>query len=90
MQPLSVAVNGPFKQKLPITQNDWLVCNPGKTITIHNLVGIVTPAYTTTYIARNIVAGFSTPAIYPFSWLTFCNDNFQSAEVTNCPFMIIH
>ena len=85
MQPLDVAVNGPFKQKQSITQNDWLVRNPGKTIIIHDLVGIVTPAYTTTYIARNIVAGFSTPGIYPFSRLAFCNDNFQSAEVTNCP-----
>ena len=87
MQPLDVAVNGPFKQKLSISQNDWLVRNPGKTITIHDLVGIVTPAYTTTYIARNTVAGFSTPGIYPFSRLAFCNDNFQSAEVTNRPLM---
>ena len=85
MQPLDVVVNGPFKQKLSISQNDWLVCNPGKTITIHDLVGIVTPAYTTTYIARNIIAGFSTSGIYPFSRLAFCNDSFQSAEVTNRP-----
>ena len=70
MQPLDVAVNGPFiKQKLSISQNDWLVRNPGKTITIHDLVGIVIPAYTTTYIARNIASGFSTPGIYPFSRL---------------------
>ena len=85
MQPLDVAVNGPFKQKLSISQNDWLVRNPGKTITINDLIDIVTPAYTTTYIAKNIVAGFSTPGIYSFSRLAFCNDNFQSAEVTNRP-----
>ena len=67
-----------------LSQNDWLVRNPGKTITIHDLFGI-TSANTTAYIARNIAAGFSTPRIYPFSRLAFCNDNFQSAEVTNRP-----
>ncbi|XP_047142830.1 uncharacterized protein LOC124817082 [Hydra vulgaris] len=85
MQPLVVAVNGPLKQKLSISQNDWLVRNLGKTITKHDLVGIVTPAYNTTYIARNIVADFSTPGIYPFLRLALCNDNFQSAEVANRP-----
>ena len=42
MQPLDVAFNGPFKQKL--SQNDWLVRNPGKAITINDLVGIVIQA----------------------------------------------
>ena len=77
MQPLDVSVNSPFKQKLSISQNDWLVRNPGKTITIHDLVGIVTPAYTTTYIARNIVAGFSTPGIYPFLGLLSAMTTFK-------------
>ncbi|XP_065671766.1 uncharacterized protein LOC136089643 [Hydra vulgaris] len=31
------------------------------------------------------VNGFSTSGIYPFSRLAFCNDSFQSAEVTNRP-----
>ena len=71
MQPLNMAVNGPLKQKPSISQNDGLVRNPGKTITILNLVSFVTPAYTITYIARNIVADFSTPGIYSFSRLAF-------------------
>ena len=57
MQPLDVAVNGPFKQKLSFSQNDWLVRNPRKTITLHNLGGMVKPTYTTTYIARKTITG---------------------------------
>lgn len=59
MQPLDVAVNGPFKQKLSVAQNDWFVSHPGKTITIHDLAGIVRPAYNQSYTVRNLLAGFS-------------------------------
>lgn len=44
MQPLDVAVIGHFIQELFVAQNDWLVNQPGKTITIHVLAGIVIPA----------------------------------------------
>lgn len=37
--PLDAGVLGPFKGKLKVAQNDWLVTNPGKTITIHDLTG---------------------------------------------------
>lgn len=85
MQPLDVAVNGPFKQKLSVAQNDWLVNHPGKTITIHDLAGIVTPAYNQSYNTRNLLAGFSKPGIYPFSRNAFSDDDFECAEVTNRP-----
>ncbi|GFG32344.1 hypothetical protein Cfor_11884, partial [Coptotermes formosanus] len=37
LQPLDVAVMGPFKKKVAQKQNSWLLSNPGKTISIHNL-----------------------------------------------------
>lgn len=85
LQPLDVAVNGPFKRQLSVAQNDWLLNNPGKTISIHDLAGIVTPAYNVSYTGRNILAGFATPRIYPFSRNAFSEDDFKCAEVTNRP-----
>ncbi|KAH9632506.1 hypothetical protein HF086_017054 [Spodoptera exigua] len=85
MQPLDVSVNGSFKQKLSVAQNDWLLSHPGKTITIHDLASIVTPAYNASYIARNIIAGFMKPGIHPFSRNAFCDEDFECAEVTNRP-----
>lgn len=76
-----MAVNNPFKQKLAVALNDWLLNYPGKTI------GIVTPAYITTHSPRNITLGFSKPEIVPFSFSrnAFTNEDFEYAEVTKHP-----
>lgn len=83
LQPLDVAVNSPFKAKLAVAQNDWLLNHPGKTITIHDLASIVTPAYNASHTINNITSGFSAPGIYPFSRNKFSDDDFECAEVTN-------
>lgn len=85
MQPLDVAVNGPFKQKKSVAQNDWLLEHPGRTITIHDLTTIVTPAYNASHTPNNIISGFSKPGICPFNRNAFTDDDFQCAEVTNRP-----
>lgn len=68
-----------------MAQNDWLVSRPGKTITIHDLASIVTPAYNASHTARNIIAGFERPGIFPFSRNAFTDEDFECAEVTNRP-----
>ncbi|CAH1636479.1 unnamed protein product [Spodoptera littoralis] len=83
LQPLDVAVNSPFKAKLAVAQNDWLLNHPGKTITIHDLASIVTPAYNASHTINNITSGFSAPGIYPFSRNKFTDDDFECSEVTN-------
>lgn len=85
MQPLDVAVIGPFKRQLSVAQNDWLLNHPGRAISIHELACIVTPAYNVTYTARNMLAGFAAPGIYPFSRNAFSDDDFECTEVTNRP-----
>ena len=37
LQPLDVSVFGPFKQKLSVSQNDWLLNHPERIITIYDL-----------------------------------------------------
>lgn len=85
LQPLDVAVNSPFKAKLAVAQNDWLLNQPGRTITIHDLASIVTPAYNASHSINNITSGFSAAGIYPFSRNKFTDDDFECSEVTNRP-----
>ncbi|XP_055906379.1 uncharacterized protein LOC129941699 [Eupeodes corollae] len=83
LQPLDIAVLGPFKQKLSIAQNDWLLNNPGKTIRIHDLPAIANTAYMAFFTQKNITSGFAKPGIFPFSRSAFTEEDFQCSEVTN-------
>nr|XP_034836488.1 uncharacterized protein LOC117992886 [Maniola hyperantus] len=85
LQPLDVSVMGPFKQKLAVSQNDWLINHPGKTRTIHDLAGIVTPAYNASFTPNNITSGFKKSGIFPVSRNAFTDDDFDCSEVTNRP-----
>ncbi|XP_055910751.1 uncharacterized protein LOC129945115 [Eupeodes corollae] len=65
LQPLDVAVLGPFKHKLSVAQNDWLLNNPSKTIRIHDLPGIANTAYIAAFTPKNIVSGKLEVAVEP-------------------------
>lgn len=58
LQPLDVGVLGPFKSKLRVVQNDWMVSNPGKTINNHKLAALANIAYTASFTIKNITAAF--------------------------------
>jgi hypothetical protein len=83
LQPLDVSVMGPFKTKLSVAQNDWLLNHPGKTITIHDLPALANTAYVNTFTMKNIIAGFAKPGIWPFSRNAFSDEDFEAASVTN-------
>jgi hypothetical protein len=83
LQPLDVSVMGPFKTKLSVAQNDWLLNHPGKTITIHDLPALANTAYVNTFTMKNIIAGFAKPGIWPFSRNAFSYEDFEAASVTN-------
>ena len=74
---------GPFKQKLSVSQNDWLLNHPGRTIRIHDLASKVTPAYNSSFTPNNITAGFKNCGIFPFSRNAFTNEAFDCSWVTN-------
>jgi hypothetical protein len=63
LQPLDVAVMGPCKSKYAVAQNDWMVGNPGRTITIYDLTSIVATAYPVSFTMKNILARFEKPGI---------------------------
>lgn len=79
LQPLDVAVFGPFKSKLKTVFNNWHVSNTGKTIGIYDIPKSL--AYFQSFTAKNIINGFKTPGILPFNKLAFDDDDFASTHV---------
>lgn len=85
LQPLDVGVLGPFKAKMKIAQNDWMTCNPGKTISIHTLPSLVNTSFNSTFTRTNIISSFKKPGLWPFNRLVFSDEDFMSVSVTDRP-----
>lgn len=83
LQPLDVGVLGPFKAKTKIAQNDWLISNPGKTISIHTLPSLVNIAFNASFTRSNIISSFSKTGLWPLNRLAFSDEDFMSAYVTD-------
>lgn len=58
LQPLDRSVFGPFKKMVNLASDDWMRVNPGKTMSIYDIPGIVRKALPTAATQRNIQAGF--------------------------------
>ncbi|XP_072398357.1 uncharacterized protein [Diabrotica undecimpunctata] len=86
MQPVDIGVYGPFKNFCSIAFNDWMVLNPGKTITIKNIPELTHRAYARAFTNKNIVSSFKKPGIWPFNRLAFSDDDFDPSYVTDKPF----
>lgn len=49
------AVYSPFKSWYAVALNAWMISNPGRAITAHNLAMIVNTMYQSTFNIRNII-----------------------------------
>lgn len=76
LQPLDVSILGPFKGQLAVVQNDWLINNPGKKISIHDLAAHSSQAFDLAFTRKNITEGFKKCGIYPFSTTVFRDEDF--------------
>ena len=54
--------------------------NPGKTVTIHDIPGLVKAAQEVAMTSRNIVSGFENTGIFSFNRDTFTESDFASAD----------
>lgn len=81
LQPLDIAVFGPFKAKLKTAFNNWHMMNPGKTVGIYNIPKLVRLAYYESFTAKNIISGFTKPGIWPFNEMAFSDDDFVPINV---------
>ena len=81
LQPLDVAVFGPFKTKLKTAFNDWHVNNPSKTLSIYNIPKLAKIAYFESFNCKNIISGFEKTGIWPFNKLAFSDEDFTPVQV---------
>ncbi|XP_023019368.2 uncharacterized protein [Leptinotarsa decemlineata] len=83
MQPLDVAVYGPFKPRYKVALNNWLLSNPGKTVSLYEVAGFVNVAYSESFSIKNICKSFLKTRIYPFDSSIFTEDDFLASSVTD-------
>lgn len=83
MQPLDVAVYGPFKARYKVALNNWLVSNPGKTVSLYEVAGFVNVAYSESFSIHNICKSFLKTGLYPFNSSIFTENDFLASSVTD-------
>ncbi|XP_054709205.1 uncharacterized protein LOC129218910 [Uloborus diversus] len=77
LQLLDVSVYGPFKRYYFAAVDNWLVSNPGKTVTIYDIPNLVNCAFLNAMTPNNIVAGFKASGIVPYNPDVFTDDDFK-------------
>ncbi|KAF5278025.1 hypothetical protein FQR65_LT15826 [Abscondita terminalis] len=83
LQPLDIAVFGPFKAHLRSAFNDWMSSNPGKQISIYDIPGLANKAYLSSFTPKNIIKSFEKPGLWPINRLVFTDEDFISSAVTD-------
>lgn len=87
LQPLDVAIYGPFKNHCKLAFNKWISENPGKSITIYEIAKLTAPAYDEAFSRKNIVAGFKKTGIFPFNRSSFKDEDFLCSIPTDQPML---
>lgn len=83
LQPLDVAVYGPFKNYFNAAAESLMLRQPGKPIQIYDLPELSKEAIEKAFTPSNIISGFKCTGIYPFNENTFTEDDFLCAYVTD-------
>ena len=81
MQPLDIAVYGPFKRFYASFCNAWLTLHSSSTISIYEIAEISGKAYESACTMKNITSGFKATGICPFNPHVFSEDEFLPAAV---------
>lgn len=82
LQPLDVAVFGPFKKYCKAAFNNYLVNNPGRIIGINDIAEISCQPFLKAFSPENIIKGFSSTGIVPINDAIFQDFDFQEFEET--------
>ena len=83
LQPLYRSVYGPLKKALNSACDAWLRTNPGKTMSIYHIPGIIKTALPLALTQNNIKAGFRWTEIYPLNRELFTELDFAPSFVTD-------
>ncbi|CAH1988098.1 unnamed protein product [Acanthoscelides obtectus] len=85
LQPLDLAVFGPFKKYYGASCDRWMVNHAGKPITIYDIGSLVGEAFLQAFTPKNICSGFRAAGIEPFNDQIFSDEEFLSSYVTDRP-----
>lgn len=85
MQPLDIAVFFPFKNYYNAELDNWLIRNPGRTVSIYDIAACVAVAFDRAMKPDTIKSGFKKSGIFPFDDQVFTEDDFLSSYVTDRP-----
>ena len=83
LQPLDRTVYGPFKKFFNSACDDWMINNPGRTMTIYDIPQLVSRAYPLAMTPSNISSGFRCTGIYPLNCDIFTDADFAPSYVTD-------
>ena len=89
LQPLDKTVYNSLKTNYNITCNDWMLSNPGCTITIYDIPTLFNIAYLKAFTPQNIINGFRYTGIWPLNRLIFIPDDFLASYVTDRDFEVV-
>ena len=82
---LDRTVFGPFKKYVNTASDDWIKSNPGKTLCIYDIPGIVKKALPLAATPTNVQKGFQVCGISPFDRKIFSADDFLASSATDHP-----
>ncbi len=85
LQPLDRSVYGPLKRHINSACDAWMRNNPGKTMSIYDIPGIVAIAYPPAEMPLNIQAGFRVAGVQPYNRDVFLDTEFAPSYVTDRP-----
>lgn len=85
LQPLDVAVYGPFKAMLKSAFNNHMATHPGKQITIYDIPHLSKQPFLLTFIPKNITKAFESTGLWPLNEHIFTEADFKSSYVSDRP-----
>ena len=85
LQPLDVAVYGPFKKFYNAAADSWMKNNPGGTMVIYNIPTLVRTSLLNAATPKNILAGFKSTGIWPYNRQVFSDKDYLPSAVTDRP-----
>ena len=82
LQPLDRSYFKPLKTAFNTEMDSWMVANPGKRVTIHDIAGLSGKAFLRTALPDRAVQGFRTCGLWPYDPNVFTNVDFEPALMT--------
>lgn len=82
LQPLDVAVFGPFKHYYDVKCDDWSKSNAGRAVEIHHVPALADKTMDESMNKKNIKAGFHRTGIYPLNRNKFDESDFLAAKLS--------